>query len=444
MNRLRRTFVAMALTASGAAAAPAIGAAAAVSVCPAGPPACDFATLTNDALLAAGPGGSVDISPGVYAISSQVQFFENVTVRGAGPDRTIIDGAGVIVEPEATAARLSGVTLRGATGPEVINVGGLTLTNSVLKNGAIDRISGEPGGILNNGSLVVRDTTITGIGHDVGGVRNLATMVLDRSTVRDSIGAVGGVINTGRLTLLASDIVANGGLAVGGIRNDAGAHLTARGGRINRNTGQGIGGLQNDGTALLRDTAFARNSTGIANSGSLTLRHVSIGGWSSGYNSNAGLTNDGSAVIQDSTIDGSDADAGNPGQNPRAPAVTNQTSGRMTITGSTIRHAPEGGIDNFGSLTLRSSIVTRNTSFSNGAGIHNVGSLMLRDSAVTRNRSLLAGGGIWNSGSARVVDSRIANNTAVNGGGIANVAPGFVQLIRTAIAANSPDGCSGC
>jgi hypothetical protein len=284
-------------------------------------------------------------------------------------------------------------------------------------------------GVLNEGTLVMRNTTVTGSSADVGGILNAGTASLNASTVRDSSGLVGGIRNTGSLTVGASRIIHNFAGFDGGISNEG--SLVVRGSDISDNGGQGPGGLQNsDGaTAVIVDTTMLRNQlSGIFNSGSLTLRRVTLTAWGSGLGSIAGIWNQesGSVVLDQSTLDGSDVQYTTHGPTP--PPIENL--GVMTLTGTTVRdsHSTEsgGGIANRGSLTLRSSAVTANTSDGSGGGIYNTGSLTLRSSAVTANTALDLPG------------------TGVFGGGIANVFPGVVARHQSQVAGNTPDDCAGC
>jgi hypothetical protein len=94
-----------------------------------------------------------------------------------------------------------------------------------------------------------------------------------------------------------------------------------------------------------------------------------------------------------------------------------------------------GGILNTGTLTIRRSVVSGNTSWSEeGGGIYNLGWLGMRDTRVTDNRSGWGGGGISNHGQAEITDSVIAGNRSDYGGGILN--SGSMTLIRTFVRRN--------
>ncbi len=107
-----------------------------------------------------------------------------------------------------------------------------------------------------------------------------------------------------------------------------------------------------------------------------------------------------------------------------------------------------GGIENFGELTLNSSIVRNNsavTGFHNseGGGIYNVGNLTVNNSTITGN-SAHSGSGIHNVGNLMVVNkSTISHNSGTwFGGGIYN-ASGTVTVNKSSISNNSSRGFGG-
>lgn len=71
----------------------------------------------------------------------------------------------------------------------------------------------------------------------------------------------------------------------------------------------------------------------------------------------------------------------------------------------------------FGVLNLSNSIVTSNTSSSDGGGILNWGVVNITGSTISNNVAATTGGGVSNSGTMTVTDSVISGNTAAQGGG---------------------------
>lgn len=99
-----------------------------------------------------------------------------------------------------------------------------------------------------------------------------------------------------------------------------------------------------------------------------------------------------------------------------------------------------GGIFNAGTLTLRTSTISANTSSGSGAAggaIENIGTLAISNSTVTGN-SAPYGGGIDNNFRLTVTDSTFSANSATHGGGIENE-PGasLLTIINSTFSGNS-------
>lgn len=450
--RVTRRFRAGAVALIGAALlAPAAGAVPTMpsaTVCPAGPPTCDF-TEIQPALDAVFDDGSVTVAPGVYDAGFTIS--RNVTVVGADATTTIASGATVTVGAGASVV-IQGLALTDAVGLQLTNAGSLTLRDAIVRNGALgpSTPTTDAGAIANTGSLVIRRSTITGRASDVGGIYNSGEIVIVESTLRDSLGTfVGALWNEGSATIRSSELIDNEAAFDGAIANWPGASLAVRDSLIRGNEGQGPGALRNAGAAVVADTTIANNQlNGVDNAGSLTLTRVVISGWGSGLGSDGGLVNSGSAVVRRSILDGQDVVYES---NRTPPAIANRASGTMVLVGSDVRRSPGGGIVNEGTLTVRGSVIRRNTSDGNGAGIRNSGSAVVRRSIIRRNRADDSGGGIWNSGTLDLIGSQVRRNRALDlpgtgifGGGVANVLGGTVTQVASAVAQNDPDNCVGC
>ena len=93
----------------------------------------------------------------------------------------------------------------------------------------------------------------------------------------------------------------------------------------------------------------------------------------------------------------------------------------LRVTGG--RNDLGGGITDFGTLTLKDSVVRQNTSRSGGGGINNLGNLVLNDSVVRGNGTPHSfGGGIFNNEGKLTLNgsSLVTRNRASFGGGIDN------------------------
>lgn len=220
---------------------------------------------------------------------------------------------------------------------------------------------------------------------------------------------------------LTSITVANGnGVEAGGIRN-AGT-LTMQGGSIRGNAARRGGGLLNLGTAALDSVEIRANLVdrgdggGVYNQGDLTM----TGGWLSGNTAprGAGLFNAGTAGLDSVAVERNTA-AGNDG----------------------------GGIFNQGDLTIQAGSLDHNEA-RRGGGLFNEATAALNGVTVEANALDRApggasagawGGGLYNSNDLTVTGASLKNNGATYGGGIANVAPGTLDLDGVLLEGNRAD-----
>jgi hypothetical protein len=277
-------------------------------------PACEI-TLTG----AAGDDGNV---------SGDLDVFGRIlALRGAGPGRTVLNGAGIdrVLDVQASTLSLSGLTIRGG---KALNGGGLQIQGASFVEVADSEVrdgqaTANGGGILAIGAtrLIVRRTTIAGnraaagggliAGSDVevvestltdneastgGGIAQLGgSLRVEQSTVsgnRALIGAGGGIdVVAGGLAVLWSTVTANTATAVaGGLRVSGSATLgsTIVGGNTPADCGGGgtlvsVGhNLQGDGSCTLGaptdQTSAALGLGPLAANGGLTPTHALLPG----------------------------------------------------------------------------------------------------------------------------------------------------------------------
>src|SRR4051812_10653953 len=273
----------------------------------------------------------------------------------------------------------------------------VSLTNLTIRNG---KVGGSGGGILNDGTLSLANSTVSGgSATQGGGIYNQGSLTLTNSTVSGNsataaFNAAGGIDNHGPLTIVHGTIASNSGL---GIFN------------------------HNSFIATLSTTTAGQSSDcGIFNDGG-TLRLTSssvVGNSGCGIAANRGLTE----LTQARVVDN-----GNGGISLGHGKVTLR---RSTVIGNSTT-GDGGGVSNFaGNLTILSSTIMNNSAAGLGGGIFNTvsdpfgrlsSSLTLTNSTVSGN-SAASGGGIDNSdefGGAQmtVTNSTIAFNSATNGGG---------------------------
>jgi hypothetical protein len=123
----------------------------------------------------------------------------------------------------------------------------------------------------------------------------------------------------------------------------------------------------------------------------------------------AGIRNEGTLTVTDSTVTKNEADGDGGGIRNDATLTlinTNVSDNTANLAG--------GGISNHGPLSLTGSSVSRNTAPFNGGGILNFATLTLTNSTVSQN----IGGGVDNSGTLTMTHGTISGNTdrAISGG----------------------------
>jgi hypothetical protein len=121
-----------------------------------------------------------------------------------------------------------------------------------------------------------------------------------------------------------------------------------------------------------------------------------------------------------------------------------------------------GGVQNCGTLVMKSSVIRDNTALQ-GGGLTNCGgpppgNAQLINTLITRNHAVGPpggvsggppmlgghGGGISNGGMLTLTSSPVTNNTATgSGGGIFNLAPGTVSRSNSPVTGNTPPQCAG-
>ncbi len=262
----------------------------AITVCQAD---CDY-TEIQPAVDVARNGDVVRVSRGTYA-GPVVIAQKSIAIRGEGPWNTIIAGGYQVIELRCNPSVeviLSGVTITsGGAGRGVSNDGcALTLRDAAVTH---NTVHGHGAGIWNAGTLVLvdcrladnlarvaggglynaelatarmRDTMIignvAGIGGG-GGILNEGSLVVRDSVLSENTAKFGGgLFNAGAATISDSRVVANSAMLTGGgIENTASLRLN--GSNVARNeAGVSGGGLSNreGGTVTFRDTSVRANT----------------------------------------------------------------------------------------------------------------------------------------------------------------------------------------
>lgn len=161
--------------------------------------------------------GTVNIAPGTYTGkgNTNLDVKKDVTIKGAGPDKTIIDPRGrgnAFNINSGKTVKIQDVTIRRGNardGGAINNKGKLTLTNVKFK----DNNARNGGAIYNTGTLTVAGSTFqNNKAYCYGGaIWNSGTVTVTGSTFRNNRAHYGGAIynNMGTLSIKYSAIVDN-------------------------------------------------------------------------------------------------------------------------------------------------------------------------------------------------------------------------------------------
>ena len=364
---------------------PGTASAAVLTVCTAGPPTCQFATVSG-ALAASADGDVILIGPGSFAGGFTVTTDVNLVGSGSGSTEILGGGTGVTVAAGADVI-IRQLTITHATGTGLANDGTLVVRQSVIsENGSANP---NAGGILNTGTLTLNDVIVLhNNGNGAGGLENHGSAVIVGTSFSNNGAAfdAGAILNFG-------DVV-------------------FRDGTMSNNGSQGAGSWNMAGSMTVI------NSFLTANSGGNNFGAIANGDFANGA---------ASLVVRGTTITGSSAFQGG--------AIANLAGSTASVSDSLIAFNDArdgGGIQSQGSLTLTNTDVVFNTA-QRGGGIKMVdGSLVVRDSSITNNEATDStghGGGVEvEQGNALIVRTDVSSNTATNGGGIANRALGNLTL----------------
>ncbi len=235
--------------------------------------------------------------------SGDLDITGNLAIDGAGAASTIIDGGGIDRVLE-------------------VHLGATVLIQSVTVRNGNAKPSGESGGgLYNQGTLTVTNSTVTGNSSNSGGgiASENGTVSIVRTTISNNVSSYyGGIWNVGSgafLTLTHSTVSGNitGSFRGGGIVNVAG-HVTLNNSTVSGNIslGEGAGGIwnwQSGSTFTLINTTVSGNtgneySGGIRNSGgTLTVVNSTVFGNVDPKSLGAGINNDnGGTTILKNTI----------------------------------------------------------------------------------------------------------------------------------------------
>ncbi|NES05067.1 MAG: DUF4347 domain-containing protein [Okeania sp. SIO2F4] len=307
----------------------------------------------------------------------------NLTISGsledaaATGDLDIVAGGGeitVISEGEEKAVIDAG----GETGIndrvfDVLEDAILQLENAEITGGFVTNVFDDGGGIRNNGTVSMNDSTISGNltdSGDGGGIFNMGTANISNSTISGNSASFGGGIKS-----LGGYINNSSGIANINNSNISGNSASYEGGGISNSYG----------TVSINNSTISSNSTsfggGIASlSGTTSINNSTISGNSASFG--GGIDNDeGIASINNSTISGNSASFGGGGIhnssgiiriNTASASINNSTiSGNSASFGGGINNA--SGTDSISNsiISISNSTITDNEADpSRGSGIY--------------------------------------------------------------------------
>ena len=167
-------------------------------------------------------------------------------------------------------------------GGGISNQGTLTLSNSTITGNSSNSYGGyyDAGGIFNQGTMTIDNSTITGNSsnsHYGGGISNRGTLTINRSTIANNSSGYlgGGIFNQGTLTMGNSTISNNSAPYGAGIFNNS--TLTLNNSTIANNTSSNIGGaIYSSGQVTIVDSTIAGNSAGSSSGGLYSYSSLAI------------------------------------------------------------------------------------------------------------------------------------------------------------------------
>ena len=202
------------------------------------------------------------------AATGDLNITDDLTIIGAGADRTIVDGNGI--------DRIFDIELPTSRVAIVVAIAALTIQNGNSGPGAL----ADGGGLYNSGTLTLRNVVVannTTAAASGGGITNINDITLTDCVVSGNTTATygGGIDNFGTATLENVTVSGNMSGLGGGIANDdasAVAALTNVTIADNSASPGSGGGFYNLGAATLRYVIVANSPSGdnCAGSGTLT------------------------------------------------------------------------------------------------------------------------------------------------------------------------------
>jgi len=249
------------------------------------------------------PAGTITLTGPADASGGGLPITKTVTIQGAGPGLTIIDGGGLE----------RGMLIYATAGPSV------AISNLTIRNGVDRTVFGGAGMFIDAGlTVTLTNVAISGnraLGPGDGGgvlVYSGSTVTMSNVVVSGNASAAfsGGIVNFGTLTLTNVTVSGNSATNGAGITNSSEGVLTLANVTVSENTASEFGGgLDNFGAAALTNVTVSGNAAtidggGIENAGgsTLTLVNVTVSG-----NTGGGIVNLGTVILKNVLLSGNTA-----------------------------------------------------------------------------------------------------------------------------------------
>ncbi|XQQ05819.1 MAG: beta strand repeat-containing protein [Leptolyngbya sp. IPPAS B-1204] len=257
-----------------------------------------------DANASVGVADTINFSvTGTITLASVLSLTDSAetTINGAGSITVSGNNATRVFNVAAgAAAALNGLIISGGrtignNGGGILNNGTLTVSNSTFTGNSAQG-NGFGGGIYSDGTLTVSNSTFTGnsAGNPGGAIDNRGTMTVSNSTFTGNRASGGGAIdNNGTLTVSNSTFTGNSAVGGGGILNQPQGRLTVSNSTFTGNSAsEAGGGIFHGGVTLTVSNSIVAGNASPNGREIRSLTPVTSGGYNLfGFNGDSGLVN---------------------------------------------------------------------------------------------------------------------------------------------------------
>ena len=405
--------------------------------------------------------------------SGDLDLMANIMIRGAGSDKTFLDGAGadrLFHVMSNVSASIDGMTLRNGAvtttspadgGGAILNLGMLAVANVMITNNSVQGTGASGGGIHNEmGRLTITNSSINnnasvraggGVETNVGTVM-LRNVVFNGNSTASTPGNGGAlhVTGAGNVTAINGVVINNTASAEGGGFWNGSGNMTITGTVFEGNVASGVDGSQGGGALF--------NIGGTLNVNNARILNNSADGES---NSSGGalLADGGSVTIRSTMFSGNSATrAGGAIELDARNSAATLTVNDSTFNGNTTGAAPGNGgaihISGAGNATITNGAVSGNSASAEGGGFWNgSGTMTINGTFFEKNIAggvdgSQGGGALFNIGGTLNINSATIRNNEANGetnssGGGLLVDGGAVTIRGTTFEGNSATRAGG-